>query len=87
MEEFDFKVRWPSVRLLTGLLIHRPKEVQECVLVSPMGVSRLMDLLSDSREVIRNDVMSFLFVLSVSHHFCFTSEISRSGPSVALTSY
>ncbi|CAN7990686.1 unnamed protein product [Ixodes pacificus] len=60
MEEFEFKVRWPAVRLLTGLLIHRPKEVQECVLVSPMGVSRLMDLLSDSREVIRNDALLLL---------------------------
>ncbi|EEC02728.1 vesicle docking protein P115, putative [Ixodes scapularis] len=60
MEEFEFKVRWPAVRLLTGLLIHRPKEVQECVLISPMGVSRLMDLLSDSREVIRNDALLLL---------------------------
>ncbi|XP_075547646.1 general vesicular transport factor p115 isoform X1 [Dermacentor variabilis] len=60
MEEFDFRVRWPSVRLLTGLLVHRAKEVQECVLTSPMGVSRLMDLLSDSREVIRNDALLLL---------------------------
>lgn len=60
MEEFDFRVRWPAVRLLTGLLIHRAKEVQECVLTSPMGVSRLMDLLSDSREVIRNDALLLL---------------------------
>uniref|UniRef100_A0A2R5LEV0 Putative er-golgi vesicle-tethering protein n=1 Tax=Ornithodoros turicata TaxID=34597 RepID=A0A2R5LEV0_9ACAR len=60
MEEFDFKVRWPAVKLLTGLLIHRPKEVQECVLLSPMGISRLMDLLSDSREVIRNDALLLL---------------------------
>ncbi|XP_077504759.1 general vesicular transport factor p115 isoform X1 [Amblyomma americanum] len=60
MEEFDFRVRWPAVRLLTGLLVHRAKEVQECVLTSPMGVSRLMDLLSDSREVIRNDALLLL---------------------------
>lgn len=60
MEEFDFKVRWPAVKLLTGLLIHRPKEVQECVLLSPMGISRLMDLLADSREVIRNDALLLL---------------------------
>ncbi|KAH8034333.1 hypothetical protein HPB51_023337 [Rhipicephalus microplus] len=58
--EFDFRVRWPAVRLLTGLLVHRAKEVQECVLTSPMGVSRLMDLLSDSREVIRNDALLLL---------------------------
>lgn len=36
--------------------ICRPKDIQEIILVSPMGVSKLMDLLGDSREVIRNDV-------------------------------
>lgn len=56
LQEYDFKVRWPIVRLLVGLLQHKPKELQECVLVSPMGVSRLMDLLSDTREIIRNEV-------------------------------
>lgn len=56
LEEFDFKVRWPALKLLTHLLSNRPKDIQEIVLVSPMGVSKLMDLLSDSREVIRNEV-------------------------------
>lgn len=60
LEENDFKVRWPTVRLITGLLISRPKELQEIILVVPQGVSRLMDLLSDSREVIRNEVLLLL---------------------------
>lgn len=38
------------------IIIFRPKEVQEIILISPMGVSKLMDLLSENREVIRNDV-------------------------------
>jgi len=56
LEEFDFRVRWPALKLLTHLLANRSKDIQEIILVSPMGVSKLMDLLSDSREVIRNDV-------------------------------
>ncbi|XP_054715999.1 general vesicular transport factor p115-like [Uloborus diversus] len=64
IEEFDFKVRWPIVRLLSGLLSHKPKELQECILVSPMGVSRLMDLLSDTREIIRNDTLLLLGYLT-----------------------
>jgi len=56
LEEFDFRVRWPALKLLTHLLGNRSKDIQEIILVSPMGVSKLMDLLSDSREVIRNDV-------------------------------
>uniref|UniRef100_A0A665XE45 General vesicular transport factor p115 n=1 Tax=Echeneis naucrates TaxID=173247 RepID=A0A665XE45_ECHNA len=35
-------------------------QVQGVILVSPMGVSRLMDLLADSREVIRNDGLLLL---------------------------
>ena len=55
-QEYDFHVRWPTVKLLTVLLSNKQKELQEIILVVPMGVSRLMDLLSDSREIIRNDV-------------------------------
>lgn len=64
LEEFDFKVRWPAVRLLTTLLDFKPKELQEIVLVSPMGISKLMDLLSDSREIIRNDALILLIHLT-----------------------
>lgn len=56
LQEYDFHVRWPTVKLLTILLTNRSRDLQECILVSPMGVSKLMDLLSDSREIIRNDV-------------------------------
>ncbi|KAF6133639.1 USO1 vesicle transport factor [Phyllostomus discolor] len=58
LEEFDFHVRWPGVKLLTALLKHLGPQVQQIILVSPMGVSRLMDLLADSREVIRNDALT-----------------------------
>ncbi|KAG8186280.1 hypothetical protein JTE90_004624 [Oedothorax gibbosus] len=67
IEEFEFKVRWPIVRLLSGLLSHKPKDLQECILVSPMGVSRLMDLLSDTREIIRNDTLLLLEHLTKSN--------------------
>ncbi|XP_075888652.1 general vesicular transport factor p115 isoform X5 [Nelusetta ayraudi] len=60
LEEFDFHVRWPGVKLLTALLKNQGIQVQGIILVSPMGVSRLMDLLADSREVIRNDGLLLL---------------------------
>ena len=34
----------------------KTKQVQEIVLTNPMGISRLMDLLADAREIIRNEV-------------------------------
>ncbi|RWS14215.1 general vesicular transport factor p115-like isoform X1 [Dinothrombium tinctorium] len=61
LEEFDFKVRWPALRLLMGLLRNKLRDLQERILANPMGISRLMDLLSDSREIIRNDAI-ILFV-------------------------
>ncbi|XP_041431445.1 uncharacterized protein LOC446301 isoform X3 [Xenopus laevis] len=67
LEEFDFHVRWPGVKLLTTLLKHQSTQVQQIVLVSPMGVSRLMDLLDDSREVIRNDGLLLLQQLTKSN--------------------
>ncbi|XP_075421344.1 general vesicular transport factor p115 isoform X10 [Ascaphus truei] len=67
LEEFDFHVRWPGVKLLTILLKQQGPQVQQIVLVSPMGVSRLMDLLLDSREVIRNDGLLLLQHLTKSN--------------------
>ncbi|KAG8515167.1 General vesicular transport factor p115 [Galemys pyrenaicus] len=67
LEEFDFHVRWPGVRLLTSLLKQLGPQVQQIILVSPMGVSRLMDLLADSREVIRNDGVLLLQALTRSN--------------------
>ncbi|XP_029454082.1 general vesicular transport factor p115 isoform X2 [Rhinatrema bivittatum] len=60
LEEFDFQVRWPGVKLVTTLLKQQGPVVQQIILVSPRGVSRLMDLLADSREVIRNDGLLLL---------------------------
>uniref|UniRef100_A0A8D2ZZ09 General vesicular transport factor p115 n=1 Tax=Scophthalmus maximus TaxID=52904 RepID=A0A8D2ZZ09_SCOMX len=67
LEEFDFHVRWPAVKLLTALLKNQGVQLQGVILVSPMGVSRLMDLLGDSREVIRNDGLLLLQQLTKSN--------------------
>ncbi|XP_073446834.1 general vesicular transport factor p115 isoform X4 [Dendrobates tinctorius] len=67
LEEFDFHVRWPGVKLLTSLLRQQGPQVQQIILISPMGVSRLMDLLDDSREVIRNDGLLLLQQLTKSN--------------------
>ncbi|XP_063706465.1 general vesicular transport factor p115 [Culicoides brevitarsis] len=64
LEEFDFRVRWSALKLLSGLVENKVKEIQEVVLVSPMAVSKLMDLLSDSREVIRNDALLLMIRLT-----------------------
>lgn len=67
LDEYDFRVRWPAVKLLTSLTTCKLKEIQDIILVSPMGVSKLMDLLSDNREVIRNDALLLLINLTKSN--------------------
>ena len=67
LEEFEFQIRRPSTRLLTSLLFHKLFETQEAILRSPMGISKIMDVLSDSREVIRNDVLLLLAELTRSN--------------------
>lgn len=67
LEEYDFKVRRPAIKLLTNLLINKPRDMQEIILGSHLGVSRLMDVLVDSREVMRNDALLLLIQLTKGH--------------------
>ena len=64
LEDYDFRIRRPAIRLLTFLLVNKPRLMQEIVLGSHMGVSRLMDVLVDSREVLRNDALILLIQLT-----------------------
>ncbi|XP_050347503.1 general vesicular transport factor p115 [Nymphalis io] len=64
LDEYDFRVRLSTVQLLISLLTNRTKDIQEIILDKPMGVSKMMDLLSDSREVIRNETLLLLLKLT-----------------------
>jgi hypothetical protein len=55
LDEFDFKTRWSTLKLLNSLINNQCEQLQEIILQIPRGVSRLIDLLNDSREIIRND--------------------------------
>ena len=57
IDEFDFQTRWLTLKLLNQLIVNLESLSQEKILQVPRGVSRLIDLLNDSREVIRNDVI------------------------------
>lgn len=60
----DFYVRFTTLQLLSTLQSHRSALLQERVLSSGLGVSRLMDLLDDKREIIRNEVLLLLIALT-----------------------
>jgi hypothetical protein len=75
LAEQDFYVRYNAIEFVKILLRNRRKQLQDCILTSPMGVSRLMDLLEDHREVIRNGIyytliVTYLFIFNFVQRAC-----------------
>ncbi|KAI7897457.1 p115 like vesicle tethering protein [Cokeromyces recurvatus] len=64
LEEFDFYVRYNTIKLLSTLLSNRSKRIQECILTNPMGISLLVDMLDDKRDIIRNEGLLLLIDLT-----------------------
>ncbi|CAF4370025.1 unnamed protein product, partial [Adineta steineri] len=68
IEETDFNLRRAAIKFVTVLLTNCTKILQDIILESgPMGVSKLVDLLQDEREVIRNDALLLLQILTQSN--------------------
>ncbi|KAJ2046385.1 Vesicle-mediated ER to Golgi transport protein [Coemansia sp. S16] len=63
----DFYVRYYTVQLLSALHMCAGEELQQRVLVSPTGVGRLVDLLSDQRDIIRNEGIQLLIAMTRSN--------------------
>ena len=64
LEDFDFQLRLSIARFIHLLLENAQTKVQEIVLTSPTALSKVVDLLSDPREVIRNEAIILLIFLS-----------------------
>ena len=59
-EDADLYVRYHAVQVIMKLLaIDRPK-TQQCVLNTPATVGRVMSLMDDRREIVRNEVLLLL---------------------------
>ena len=56
----DFLVRRNAVQLMTTLVRHCHKEVQDAVIAQPLAVSKIVELLHENREVIRNNTVLLL---------------------------
>ncbi|KAK5725794.1 Vesicle-mediated ER to Golgi transport protein [Elasticomyces elasticus] len=50
----DYYTRLYSLQLLTAICGPRPERLQECILSAPLGVSRLVGVLDDSKDAVRN---------------------------------
>ncbi|KAJ1798292.1 Vesicle-mediated ER to Golgi transport protein [Coemansia sp. RSA 2399] len=65
--EADFHVRYYTVQLLGTLHLYAGETLQNRVMVSPTGVGRLVDLLSDQRDIIRNEGIQLLIAMTESN--------------------
>ncbi|KAH0939838.1 hypothetical protein HID58_007299 [Brassica napus] len=61
LEEEDFYVRYFTLQILTALLMNSQNRLQEAILTTPRGITRLMDMLMD-REVTVNYILDILNV-------------------------
>ncbi|OLN95381.1 Intracellular protein transport protein USO1 [Colletotrichum chlorophyti] len=62
----DFYSRLYSLQLLAAILSARTERTEECVFTAPLGISRLVAVLDDSREAIRNEAITLLTYLTPS---------------------
>ncbi|KAJ3312992.1 Vesicle-mediated ER to Golgi transport protein [Boothiomyces sp. JEL0838] len=67
LAEVDFYVRFNCVQLITTLFNNVGNALHEGILTSPLGISRLIDLLDDRREIIRNDGLLLLISLTANN--------------------
>jgi intracellular protein transport protein USO1 len=64
LETSDFYSRLYSLQLLSAILDARTERTEECVFTAPLGISRLVALLDERREAIRNEALTLLTSLT-----------------------
>lgn len=58
LEEKDYSIRFHTIQLLRILITNKKHALQQAIL-APMGIARLMDLLRENREIVRNGIHFF----------------------------
>ncbi|KAL1965028.1 hypothetical protein VTN77DRAFT_6088 [Rasamsonia byssochlamydoides] len=66
LDSRDFYSRLYSLQLISQISAARPDRTQECIFTAPLGISRLVNVLSDAREPVRNEALVLLIALTPS---------------------
>lgn len=64
LDSSDFYSRLYALQLLGAILSARTPRTEECIFTAPLGISRLVSILDDKREAIRNEAISLLTYLT-----------------------
>jgi hypothetical protein len=66
LESGEFYLRLYPLQILSHISAARPERTQECIFTAPLGVSRLVAVLDDRREAVRNEALVLLVALTPS---------------------
>lgn len=66
LETADFYSRLYSLQLLVAILAARTERTEECISLAPLGIPRLVAVLEDRRDAIRNEALTLLTYLTPS---------------------
>lgn len=66
LESNEFYSRLYSLQLLSAILSARPERTEECIISARLGISRLVAILDERREAVRNEGLALLTYLTPS---------------------
>lgn len=66
LDSNDFYGRLYTLQLLAAILSARAERTEECIFTAPLGISRLVTVLEDQREAVRNEAVTLLIYLTPS---------------------
>ncbi|KAJ5435452.1 Armadillo-like helical [Penicillium cf. griseofulvum] len=64
LEAREFYSRLYSLQLISHICSARPERTQECIFTAPLGISKLVSVLTDAREPVRNEALVLLIALT-----------------------
>jgi hypothetical protein len=64
LDSNDFYSRLYSLQLISAILASRTERTEECIFMAPLGISRLVAVLDDRRDAIRNEAIALLTYLT-----------------------
>lgn len=59
----EFYTKLYALQILQAVLSTRPERTKECILASPLGVSTILNMVSDTHEAVRNEAILLLMGL------------------------
>ncbi|OQE46194.1 hypothetical protein PENCOP_c001G03939 [Penicillium coprophilum] len=64
LETREFYSRLYALQLISHICSARPERTQECIFTAPLGISKLVGVLTDAREPVRNEALVLLIALT-----------------------